>query len=77
MVASWPPWTASSHWRTRLTAEREGRAVKKRLIPVVALVALAMAAPVKAAPIEWEHYSGTDSFDFSDCGFVIHDEGHA
>jgi hypothetical protein len=51
-----------------------GRAVKKRLIPVVALVALAMAAPVRAAPIEWEHYSGTDSFDFSDCGFVIHDE---
>jgi hypothetical protein len=48
--------------------------VKKRLIPVVVLLALAMAGPVQAAPIEWEHYSGTDSFDFADCGFVIHDE---
>ena len=48
--------------------------MKRRLIPVVALMAMALAAPVQAAPIEYEHYSGTDSFDFVDCGFVIHDE---
>lgn len=27
--------------------------------------------PVSAAPLEREHYSGTDSFSFDDCGFVI------
>jgi hypothetical protein len=48
--------------------------VKKRLIPVIALLAMALAGPAHAAPIEWEHYSGTDSFDFDDCGFVIHDD---
>ena len=51
-----------------------GHAVKKRLVPVVTLLAMALAASVQAAPIEYEHYSGTDSFDFVDCGFVIHDE---
>jgi hypothetical protein len=48
--------------------------VKKRLVPVVALLGLALAGPAQAAPIAYEHYSGTDSFDFDDCGFVIHDE---
>jgi hypothetical protein len=48
--------------------------VKKRFIPAAALLAMALAIPVQAAPIEYEHYSGTDSFDFDDCGFVIHDE---
>ena len=51
--------------------------MKRHVIPAVTLVALlllAVAAPVQAKPIEREHYSGTDSFDFDDCGFVIHDE---
>lgn len=48
--------------------------MKKRLVPVVALVALALAGPVQAGPIHHEHYSGTDSYDFDDCGFVIHNE---
>ena len=48
--------------------------MKKRLIPVIGLLALAMAAPTQAAPLEREHYSGSDSFDFDDCGFVIHVE---
>ena len=48
--------------------------MKKALIPALALVALALAGPTQAAPLEREHYSGTDSFDFDDCGFVIHDE---
>ena len=51
--------------------------MKRHVIPAVTLVALlmlAVAAPVQARPIEREHYSGTDSFDFDDCGFVIHDE---
>ena len=51
-----------------------GRAVKKRLVPIVALLALAVSGPAQAAPIVYEHYSGTDSFDFDDCGFVIHNE---
>jgi hypothetical protein len=52
----------------------EVRAVKKRLVPVLALFALALAGPVQARPIEYEHYSGTDSFDFDDCGFVVHND---
>jgi hypothetical protein len=48
--------------------------VKKRFILAAALLTLTLAIPVRAAPIEYEHYSGTDSFDFDDCGFVIHDE---
>lgn len=48
--------------------------MKKRLIPIVALLVLAAAAPAQAAPLQREHYSGTDSFNFDDCGFVIHDE---
>ena len=51
-----------------------GHAVKRRLVPVVTLLALALAGPVQAAPIEYEHYSGTDSFDFDDCGFTIHND---
>jgi hypothetical protein len=47
--------------------------VKQRLVPVVALLALALAGPAQAAPLEREHYSGTDTFDFDDCGFAIHD----
>jgi hypothetical protein len=45
--------------------------VKKRFVPAVTLLALALAGPVQAAPIEREHYSGSDSFTFDDCGFVI------
>ena len=48
--------------------------MKKRLVPVVVLLALALAGPTQAAPLVYERYSGTDSFDFDDCGFVIHDE---
>jgi len=39
-----------------------------------AVLALSLAGPAQAKPLEFEHYSGTDSFDFDDCGFVIHDE---
>lgn len=42
--------------------------------PVLVLLSLALAAPAHAAPLERDHYSFTDSFDFVDCGFVIHDE---
>jgi hypothetical protein len=48
--------------------------VNRRLVPVLALAALVFAAPVQAAPLERENYSGTDSFDFDDCGFTIHEE---
>ena len=48
--------------------------MKKRILPAVALLAFVVVAPVSAATIERERYSGTDSFDFDDCGFVIHDE---
>jgi hypothetical protein len=48
--------------------------VKKRMVPVLALLVLAFAGPAQAAPLVRDHYSGTDSFDFDDCGFVIHDE---
>ena len=48
--------------------------MKRLLIPAVGLLALAMAAPVQAAPLVREHYSGTESFDFDSCGFVIHND---
>lgn len=48
--------------------------MKRLIIPIIGLLALAMAAPVQAAPLVREHYSGTDSFDFNDCGFEIHGE---
>ena len=41
---------------------------------VVGLLILALAGPVQAGPLVREHYSGTDSFDFDDCGFVVHNE---
>ena len=48
--------------------------MKRLIISAIVLLALAMAAPVQAAPLEREHYSFTDSFDFDDCGFVVHVE---
>ena len=48
--------------------------MKWRSVPILALAMLTLALPVQAAPLEREHYSGTDSFDFNDCGFWIHDE---
>ena len=48
--------------------------VTKLSIPALVLLAVALPAPAQAGPLEREHYSGTDSFDFDDCGFVIHHE---
>jgi len=48
--------------------------VKRLVLPSLLVAALAVPLPAQARPIEREHYSGTDSFNFSDCGFVIHDE---
>ena len=50
--------------------------MRKLLISACGVVALAftMALPAHAAPLEREHYSGSDSFDFDDCGPVIHNE---
>lgn len=41
---------------------------------VLAFAMLLAAAPTQAKPLVREHYSGTDSFDFDDCGFTIHDD---
>ena len=38
------------------------------------LLVLAVAAPASARPIEREHYSGSESFDFDDCGFWVHND---
>jgi hypothetical protein len=50
--------------------------MKKVLISACGAVALAltMALPAQAAPLEREHYSGSDSFDFDFCGPLIHNE---
>ena len=45
----------------------------RRLALGVAIVAGStfVTGPADAAPLEREHYSGTDSFSFEDCGFLI------
>jgi hypothetical protein len=45
----------------------------RKLALGVAVVAGSTVAtgPANAAPLEREHYSGTDSFSFDDCGFLI------
>ncbi len=48
--------------------------VRKRLVLVLAFAMLLAAAPTQAKPLFREHYSGTDSFDFDNCGFTIHDD---
>ena len=48
--------------------------MKMRLFLTLAIVTLFAAAPASAKPLVHEHYSGTDSFDFADCGFVIHND---
>jgi hypothetical protein len=48
--------------------------MKLRLVLTLTIAGLFVAAPVSAAPLVHEHYSGTDSFDFDDCGFTIHDD---
>jgi len=39
-------------------------------------LALGVLVPTAAAagPLDREHYSGTDSFDFADCGFNVHED---
>lgn len=48
--------------------------MKRCIIPLLVAVGLAVPSAAQAAPLEREQYSGTDSFDFDDCGFVVHDE---
>ena len=48
--------------------------MKRWFVPTLALIGLALPAAAQAAPLEREHYSGSDSFDFDDCGFPVHDE---
>ena len=48
--------------------------MKRLFIALLVVVGVALPVVAQAAPIEREKYSGTDSFDFDDCGFVVHDE---
>jgi hypothetical protein len=56
------------------TRDRQSCCDQETAFPVLALLPFALAAPAQAAPLEHEHYSGSDSFNFDNCGFVIHDE---
>jgi hypothetical protein len=49
------------------------RLVPAALVAAAAALVLALAAvvPARATVIGHEHYSGTDSFSFNDCGFTI------
>jgi hypothetical protein len=49
--------------------------MRRSVVSLVAVVALLLSfsAPVVAKPLVREHYSGTDTFSFDDCGFVIED----
>jgi hypothetical protein len=50
--------------------------MKRLLVSACGVVALAfaMALPAQGAPLERERYSGTDSYDFDDCGPLVHSE---
>lgn len=48
--------------------------MKRFLIAGLVVIGLALPAVAQAAPLEREHYSGTDSFDFDECGFVVHND---
>ena len=48
--------------------------MKRWFVPTLALIGLALPAAAQAAPLEREHYSESDSFDFDDCGFLVHEE---
>ncbi|CUR55683.1 exported hypothetical protein [metagenome] len=48
--------------------------MKRWFIPMLVLIASALSPAAQAAPLEHERYSGTDSFDFDDCGFIVHEE---
>jgi hypothetical protein len=46
--------------------------IRTLALGVAAVAGSALAVePVQAAPLAWEHYSGTDSGSFDDCGFQI------
>jgi hypothetical protein len=46
--------------------------IRKLALGVAVVAGSALAVdPAGAAPLEREHYSGTDSFSFDDCGFLI------
>ena len=48
--------------------------MKRRMVLCLVAALFLVAAPASAKPLDQEHYSGTDSFDFDDCGFTIHDD---
>jgi len=48
--------------------------MKRSFVLLLVAMGLALPTPAQAAPLEREHYSGSDSFDFDDCGFTIHNE---
>ena len=48
--------------------------MKRFFIAVLVVIGLALPPAAQAAPVEREHYSGSDSFDFDDCGFTVHEE---
>lgn len=54
------------------------RFVRVGVVAAILAATAALAPATSAAPLEREHYSFTDSFNFDDCGFVIHDDvvGH-
>jgi hypothetical protein len=48
--------------------------MKRCFVLLLVAIGLALPTPAQAAPIERENYSGSDSFDFDDCGFTIHED---
>ncbi len=50
--------------------------MRRLLVSACGVVAMAftMALPAQGAPLERENYSGVDSFDFDDCGLLVHEE---
>ena len=58
---------------SRPIRDRHARRTLAGILAIAAALVL-VAAPASAKPLVREHYSGTDSFDFDDCGFTIHDD---
>ena len=48
--------------------------MKRCFLPLLRAIGMTVPVAAQAAPLEREHYSGSESRNFNDCGFTVHEE---